>query len=98
MTKLLCLAICTFFYSCVIAQDSSVFFDNKAVTLKEVVVRSNLNVAAFIQRVKDDTTFHKAFQNLKVLGYTAINDVRMVDKKGKVQASLNSSTRQHVGH
>ena len=80
------------------AQDSSVNFEKKAVTLKEVVVRSNLNVPAFIQRVKDDTTFHKAFLNLKVLGYTSLNDIRMLDKKGNQKATLISKTRQEVGN
>ncbi len=79
------------------AQDSSVNFENKVVTLKEVVVRSNLNVPAFIQRVKDDTTFHKAFLNLKVIGYTSLNDIRMLDKKGNPKATLISRTRQDVG-
>jgi hypothetical protein len=78
------------------AQDSSVSVQKKSITLKEVVVRSNLNVPAFIERVKNDTTFYKAFRNLKVLGYTSLNDIRMMDKKGKQTASLNSRTRQHV--
>jgi hypothetical protein len=78
------------------AQDSSVILQKKVVTLKEVVVRNNLNVAAFIERIKNDTTFYKAFRNLKVLGYTSLNDIRMFDKKGNVCASLNSRTRQHV--
>ena len=47
-----------------------------------------------MKRVQDDTTFYKAFRNLKVLGYTSLNDVRMLDKSGKVKASLNSRTRQ----
>ena len=76
------------------AQDTSVNFENKAVILKEVVVRSNLNVPAFIKRVKDDTTFHKAFQNLKVLGYTSLNDIRMLDKKDVPKATLSSKSRQ----
>lgn len=80
------------------AQDSSVNFEKKVVTLKEVVVRSNLNVAAFIKRVKDDTTFHKAFQNLKVLGYTSLNDVRMLNKKGTPHATLISRTKQEVAN
>lgn len=80
------------------AQDSSVNFEKKVVTLKEVVVRSNLNVPAFIKRVKDDTTFHKAFQNLKVLGYTSLNDIRMLDKKGTPKATLVSRTRQETGN
>jgi hypothetical protein len=76
------------------SQDSLVNVDKKVVTLKEVVIRSNLNVPAFIQRVKDDTTFYKAFRNLRVLGYTAINDIRMLDKRGNLKASLKSNTRQ----
>jgi hypothetical protein len=78
------------------AQDSLVKVQNKTVTLKEVVVRNNLNVSAFIERIKNDTTFYKAFRNLKVLGYTSLNDIRMLDKKDKVTASLYSRTRQHV--
>jgi hypothetical protein len=78
------------------AQDSLVRVQNKTVTLKEVVVRNNLNVAAFIERIKNDTTFYKAFRNLKVLGYTSLNDIRMLDKKNTVTASLYSRTRQQV--
>ena len=74
--------------------DSSVIINKKVITLKEVVVRSNLNVPAFIDRVKEDTTFYKAFRNLKVLGYTALNDIRMMNKKGKFIASLSSKTKQ----
>lgn len=77
-------------------QDSIINFGEKAVTLKEVVVRSNLNVPSFIQRVKDDTTFHKAFLSLKVLGYTSLNDIRMFGRKDKVKATLISKTRQEV--
>ena len=76
--------------------DSSVTVNNKVITLKEVVVRNNLNVPAFIDRVKDDTTFYKAFRNLKVLGYTALNDIRMMSKKGMAKATLNSKTKQSV--
>ena len=75
-------------------KDSSVTVNKKAVILKEVVVRSNLNVPAFIERIKEDTTFYKAFRNLKVLGYTALNDIRMMEKKGPVKATLNSRTQQ----
>lgn len=82
--------------NCLFAQDSSVNFEKKVVTLKEVVVRSNLDVPAFIRRVKNDTTFYKAFLNLKVIGYTSLNDVRMLDKKGTPKATLVSRTRQET--
>ncbi len=74
--------------------DSSVNIGKKTVTLKEVVVRNNLNVPGFIERVKNDTSFYKAFKNLRVLGYTALNDIRMHDKDGNEIASLQSKTAQ----
>jgi hypothetical protein len=95
--KELTLSSCLFLISCITwAQDSSVNVEKKSITLKEVVVRSNLNVSAFIKRVQDDTTFYKAFRNLRILGYTSLNDIRMMDKKGRQKASLLSRTRQHA--
>jgi hypothetical protein len=70
----------------------------KMVTLSEVVVRNNLDVTRFLQRIKDDTTFYKAFRTLHILGYTSLNDIRMLDKKGSVKASLESKTVQHVAN
>lgn len=75
-------------------RDTAIKVDKKVVTLKEVVVRSNLNVPAFIHRIQEDTTFYKAFRNLRIIGYTALNDVRMLDKKGKEKATLYSRTKQ----
>src|SRR3954462_5711668 len=91
--------VCLFILYCcnVLAQqDSSVNLGKKTVTLKEVVIRNGLNVGGFIERLKNDTTFYKAFRNLKVLGYTALNDIRMRDKTGAETASLQSKTMQLV--
>jgi len=66
------------------------------VTLSEVVVRNNLDVTRFLQLIRNDTTFYKAFHTLHVLGFTSLNDIRMKDKHGKVQASLQSKTVQRV--
>src|SRR5262245_4736257 len=86
------------FLSCICrAQQDSL--DNerlaKMINLSEVVVRTDINVPKFIDRVKNDTTFYKAFRNLHVLGFTSLNDIRIVDKKGHPQASLQSRTRQN---
>jgi hypothetical protein len=54
----------------------------RMVNLSEVVVRSDLNVPKFLQRIKNDTTFYKAFRNLRVLSFTSLNDIRMLKKKG----------------
>lgn len=66
----------------------------RMVSLSEVVITSDLNVPRFIDRVKKDTTFYKAFRNLRVLGFTSWNDIRIKDKKGKTKASLVSKTKQ----
>lgn len=76
------------------AQDSTFLLGKKVVTLKEVVVNNKLNVPAFIERIKNDTSFYKAFRNLHLLNFFAINDIRMLDKNGLNQASLTSKTRQ----
>lgn len=67
----------------------------KMISLSEVVVRSDINVPKFIDRVKNDTTFYKAFKNLHVLGFTSLNDIRIVDRKGNQKASLQSKTKQN---
>lgn len=74
----------------------SVEAGGRLVTLSEVVVRSGTNIPGFIDRVRADTTFYKAFRNLRILNYSSLNDVRMLDKKGGVKASQQSRTRQHA--
>lgn len=68
--------------------------EGRVVTLSEVIVRRNTDVKGFIHKVKLDTSFYKAFKNLRILEFTAYNDIRMFDKKGKLTASLTSQTRQ----
>ncbi|MGC4036516.1 MAG: hypothetical protein QM764_11180 [Chitinophagaceae bacterium] len=69
---------------------------SKMINLSEVVMRSDINVAKFIERVKNDTTFYKAFRNLHILGFTSLNDIQMSDKKGGLKASMHSKTRQNI--
>ena len=75
-------------------KDTTVKVADNYVTLSEIVVNNKLDVAAFIERVKNDTTFYKAFRNLRIIGYTALNDIRMLDKNGNMEASLRSKTKQ----
>jgi hypothetical protein len=74
--------------------DSAITIGKKAITLSEVVINNKLNVPAFINRIKNDTSFYKAFRNLHVLNFTAINDIRMNDADGKIKAGLHSTTKQ----
>ncbi len=87
---------CLLFISSTFAQqkDTTITIGAKAITLSEVVVNSNLNVASFIEKIKSDTSFYKAFKNLRVLNFSAINDIRMNNKKGEANASYFSKTNQ----
>lgn len=67
----------------------------KETTLSEVVIRSGFDVGRFLKRVKEDTTFYKAFRTLHILRFTSLNDIKMLDGDGKVKASLYSKTRQN---
>ena len=77
------------------AQDTSVIIDEHRFTLSEVVVRNNFDYRTLLTQIKEDTTFYKAFRNLRVLGFTSYNDIRMLDKNGNTKASLFSKTRQN---
>lgn len=78
-------------------KDTSIF--SLPVQLDEFVLeasRSGWDVSGFIQRIKNDTSFYKAFRSLHIVPYTSVNDIRIFDRKGKVRASLFSKTRQKI--
>ena len=75
-------------------KDSSVKVEGNYITLTEVVINNKLNVPSFINRIKNDTTFYKAFRTLHIIGFTALNDIRMVDKNSVTKASLLSKVKQ----
>jgi hypothetical protein len=75
--------------------DSSIFgqpLQMDAVVIK--AVRGGWDLNAFVRRVQNDTTFYKAFRNMRFMSYNALNDIRVYDKKGEVAASLFSKTKQ----
>ncbi|MFY7900881.1 MAG: hypothetical protein ACOVNY_11905 [Chitinophagaceae bacterium] len=78
----------------VLAQDTTIIIDNRKLSLPEVFVRNNFDYKKVLQQIKDDTTFYKAFKNLRILNYASFNDIKMMDKKGVVKASLFSKTKQ----
>lgn len=91
-----------YFFTCIhplLAQktiDTTITIGSKMITLSTVVLDNKLNVPAFIEKVKNDTSFYKAFKNLRIVNFTAINDIRMNDKKGNLNASLFSHSKQIV--
>lgn len=85
---LICLSVRAF------SQDTSVIIDEHRFTLSEVVVRNHFDYKTLLNQIREDTTFYKAFRTLHILGFTSYNDIKMLDKKGAVKASLYSKTRQ----
>ena len=64
------------------------------VMIKEV--RKGFDVNMFIERVKNDTTFYKAFKTLRLHSFTMYNDLEMVDENDVIKATYNSITKQIV--
>ncbi len=95
MRSVICLILCSFCAAILYAQDTTVRIDNQSFTLAEVVVRNNFDYRRLLNQIKEDTTFYKAFRNLRILGFTSYNDIKMLNRKGGVTASLYSKTRQN---
>lgn len=53
------------------------------------------DIADFIKRVKEDTTFYKAFRTLHITRFTSQNDIKIYGKDNDIIASLDSRTRQN---
>lgn len=64
------------------------------IALDSFVVKSGFDIQAFIRRVKNDTSFYKATKSMKLVPYTAVNDIKVYDKRQGVIASLHSITQQ----
>jgi hypothetical protein len=77
------------------AQDTTLNIDNGSFTLTDAIVRNNFDYKAILQRIKEDTSFYKAFKTLRTIGYSSYNYIQMRDKNEKVIATLNSKTRQN---
>lgn len=81
------------------AQDTSFKDDGVSFTLTDAIVRNHFDYKAILQRIKEDTSFYKAFKTLRTIGYSSYNHIEMKDKQGKMVASLDSKTRQnHIGN
>jgi len=78
----------------VYAQDTTFNEGGQKFTLSDAIVRNNFDYKAILQRIKEDTSFYKAFKTLRIIGYSSYNYIQMKDKNEKVVATLNSKTKQ----
>ena len=95
MIKPIFIFLCLLLNMKTFSQDTTVIIDEKRFTLSEVIVRNNFDYRFLLEQIKEDTTFYKAFRNLRILGYSSYNDIKMLDKQGGVKASLYSKTKQN---
>lgn len=77
------------------AQDSVFKADGQNFTLTDAIVRNHFDYKDILNRIKQDTSFYKAFKTLRTIGYSSYNHIEMRDKNEKMQASLNSKTIQN---
>ena len=76
------------------AQDSTINEQGQKFTLTDAIVRNHFDYKAILQRIKEDTSFYKAFKTLRTIGYSSFNHIEMKDKNEAVVATLNSKTKQ----
>jgi len=76
------------------AQDSTISDQGQKFTLTEAIVRNHFDYKEILQRIKEDTSFYKAFKTLRIIGYSSYNFIEMKDKNEAVVATLNSKTKQ----
>jgi hypothetical protein len=77
------------------AQDTTLSVANQSFTLTEAIVRNNFDYKAILEKIKRDTSFYKAFKTLRTIGYSSFNHIEMYDKNQRMEASLDSRTRQN---
>lgn len=77
-------------------RDTTAF--SEPIMIDEVVVsaqKHGFEIKDFIELIKKDTTFYKAFRSLHLVTFNATNDIQVFDKTGKKRkASLQSETKQ----
>jgi hypothetical protein len=77
------------------AQDTTLNIENQTFTLADAIVRNNFEYRDILAKIKLDTSFYKAFKTLRTIGYSSFNHIEMYDKNQKMEASLDSRTRQN---
>jgi hypothetical protein len=79
------------------AQDTDTAVLGMHIMMDEVVIKAAKNgwdLNGFIRRMKQDTTFYKAFLGLRVVAYTSDNEIQIVDEDNKTIARLENRTVQ----
>ncbi|MBC7555207.1 MAG: hypothetical protein H7257_14655 [Taibaiella sp.] len=66
------------------------------IELDSVVVKTGFDPSAFIRRVKNDTTFYKAFKSMHLVPFTSENRFTALTKGGGVTGTLHTIVKQSI--
>lgn len=77
-----------------IKPDSSIFINNMLINADAVVIRSTPNYKKLIQVLTDDTSFYKAFKNLRLVNFTSNNNMQFYNSEGMAEASIINTVQQ----
>lgn len=70
---------------------------SQPVSMDSFVVKSGFDINAFIRRVKNDTTFYKAFRSMHLVPFTAQNNIKVYHKqKNSLIASEYCVSQQYI--
>ncbi|MBK7110529.1 MAG: hypothetical protein WAU21_12755 [Chitinophagales bacterium] len=98
--KWLWLMFCLIQMQVLFAQTDTVYI-YPIIHLDSVVIadsKSGFDVSDFILMVQNDTTFYQSFRTLRQVQYSSAANVRMFDKRGLTQASLNNKSLQQTAN
>ena len=66
------------------------------VALDTIVIRSGFDVDAFIRRVRQDSSFYKAFRSMHLVPYWATNDIKVLHNRVEISASWHAKSLQEI--
>ncbi len=58
--------------------------------------KAGFNVEDFVELVRKDESFYKAFKNLRLLSYDSKNDIQLFDKQSELSAQYTATTHQQA--
>ena len=67
------------------AQDTVFNVDGQKFTLTDAIVRNHFDYKDILNRIKQDTSFYKAFKTLRTIGYSSYNYIQMMDENNKLK-------------
>ena len=86
----------SFISSLLFSQEDEKIYNSIQLDTLTIFAQNEFDTKTFIQRIKDDTTFHQAFKNLRYYPHKALGDLWVYNKKEKEKATEKISVTQYL--